>query len=142
MKSLDELKPQSFKDELEHIRNYLKIEKVRFGERLNIEYDIRVRDFTVPMLSVQPIVENAVKHGVAQKPEGGTVKLSTDENEKQFIITVTDDGVGFDTGSIDNEKSVGLRNVEIRLAIMEGARMQIDSTPGKGSTITIYIPKG
>ena len=142
MKSLDEFKPQSFKDELEHIRNYLKIEKVRFGDRLNIEYDIRVRDFTVPMLSVQPIVENAVKHGVAQKPEGGTVKLSTDEDEKQFIITVTDDGVGFDTASIDSEKSIGLRNVELRLEIMEGANMKIDSTPGKGSKITIFIPKG
>ena len=84
-----------FASEVEHIKSYVNIEKVRFGDRLNVEYDITVEDFTVPPLSIQPLVENAIKHGVFKKPEGGTVSLKSYEEEDNYIVEISDDGVGF-----------------------------------------------
>ncbi|MBQ2581184.1 MAG: histidine kinase, partial [Ruminococcus sp.] len=73
MDSLKQTKPVPFTIELEHLKKYLYIEKLRFGKKLNVEYDIQTTDFCIPMLSVQPLVENAVKHGVGMKKKGGTV---------------------------------------------------------------------
>ena len=84
-----------FASEVEHIKSYVNIEKVRFGDRLNVEYDITVEDFTVPPLSIQPLVENAIKHGVFKKPGGGTVFLKSYEEEDNYVVEIIDDGVGF-----------------------------------------------
>lgn len=84
-----------FASEVEHIKSYVNIEKVRFGDRLNVEYDITVTDFTVPPLSIQPLVENAIKHGVFKKPEGGTVSLKSYEDGDNYVVKISDDGVGF-----------------------------------------------
>ena len=64
-----------FDQEFEHLKKYLYIEKLRFADKLNIAYDITVTDFVLPLLSIQPLVENAVKHGVGMKKKGGTVKI-------------------------------------------------------------------
>ena len=96
MDSLKKTEPVPFEQEPEHLKNYLYIEKLRFADKLNVEYDIRTADFRLPMLSIQPIVENAVKHGVGMKKEGGTVTVSTRETADAYEITVSDDGVGFD----------------------------------------------
>lgn len=84
-----------FASEVEHIKSYVNIEKVRFGDRLNVEYDIESDDFVVPPLSIQPLIENAIKHGVCKRMEGGTVYLRSYDTSEYNVIEVADTGVGF-----------------------------------------------
>ncbi len=134
-----------FSQEMNHIKNYLKLEKLRFGDELEIVYDIQTEDFRVPALSVQPIVENAVKHGVRASEEGGRVIISTKETPKFYEIDVFDSGAGYDPHykSKDNgEKThVGLSNTRKRLSMMCGGTLDISSTDGSGTTVNIKIPK-
>ena len=141
MQTIEQTVPIPFEDELSHIKCYLDIEKVRFGDRLQIEYDVQMTDFKVPSLTVQPLIENAVKHGVVQKPEGGTVRLSTAETDDAYVIRVTDDGVGFDPDAPRSEKSYGIRNIETRLTQLCNAALTIKSKPGEGTEATVTIPK-
>lgn len=97
MNSIKDEHPVPFETELSHLKTYLSLEKMRFGDDLNIVYDIGVTDFTIPSLTVQPLVENAVKHGVGMKEDGGTVTISTKEYDDRYKVVVSDDGVGFDT---------------------------------------------
>ncbi|MBP3792712.1 MAG: histidine kinase [Ruminococcus sp.] len=145
MDSLKQTEPVPFERELEHLKQYLYIEKLRFADKLDVQYDIRSTDFVVPMLSIQPIVENAVKHGVGMKREGGTVKIASNENENGYEITVSDDGVGFDVDAPkkeDGRSHVGMENTKKRLRDMCNAEITVTSTPGKGTTVQIIIPKG
>lgn len=143
MDSLTQKKPIAFTKELEHVRNYIDIEQLRFGERLKTEYEILTEDFVIPPLTIQPIVENAIKHGVNQKPEGGTVKISTTETETAYIVTVSDDGVGYDVNQVldDGRSHVGVTNIKKRLDTMLNATVEINSVIGEGTTVTITIPK-
>ena len=133
----------SFGTELEHIEKYLRLEKLRFMDELEIVYDINSRDFMLPTLSVQPLVENAVKHGVGGKIGGGTVTIHTSETENEYIIRVTDDGVGFTEGEYadDGGTHVGIENIKKRLDMMINARLEIESKPGEGTRACILIPK-
>ena len=133
----------SFGTELEHIEKYLRLEKLRFMDELEIVYDIHSKDFMLPALSVQPLVENAVKHGVGKKVGGGTVTIHTSETENEYIICVTDDGVGFTEGEYtdDGDTHVGLENIGKRLDMMINARLEIESKKGEGTTACIRIPK-
>ena len=133
----------SFGTELEHIEKYLKLEKLRFMEELEIVYDIHSKDFMLPALSVQPLVENAVKHGISKKIGGGTVTIHTTETDNEYIICVTDDGVGFSEGeySDDGGTHVGLENIRKRLEMMIHARLEIESKVGEGTKACILIPK-
>ena len=81
-------------DEVENIKSYANIELVRFADRLDIDYVIESGDFLVPALSIQPIVENAIKHGVTKKPSGGTITLRTYEDADNYVVEVKDDGIG------------------------------------------------
>ena len=139
--SADTLIP--FEKELEHVECYLKIEKARFRERLNIIYSIQCKDFCVPPLTVQPLVENAVKHGVTKKISGGTVKIITRSTDESYIIEIIDDGVGFDTESAELSKShhVGLSNVRSRLSRMCRGNVRIKSTKNVGTRVSIEIPR-
>ena len=89
-----------FSAEVDHIKSYVGIEEVRFGDRLKVEYDIRETNFVVPPLSIQPLVENAIKHGVCKRTEGGTVWLKSYSDDHNYIVEVSDDGVGFDPNRI------------------------------------------
>ena len=133
----------SFRMELEHIEKYLRLEKLRFQDELQVVYDIQTRDFMLPALSVQPLIENAVKHGVGQKIGGGTVTIHTYETENDYIIRITDDGVGFTEGeySDDGGVHVGIENTKKRLDMMMNAKLQIESKKGEGTTACILIPK-
>ncbi len=96
------------------------------------------------MLSVQPLVENAVKHGVGMKKKGGTVKISTRETDTAFEVIVSDDGVGFDTSAPradDGRSHVGMENTRTRLKEMCDGEIKIESTVGEGTTATIILPK-
>ena len=134
----------SFETELSHIKTYLEIEKIRFEDSLEIEYDIKCVDFSLPVLTVQPIVENAVKHGTSKKRGGGKVTISTDENKESHIIKVFDTGCGFDPSKPkdDGKRHVGIENVRQRLFNMCGGSLSIESEVGKGTLATIIIPKG
>lgn len=136
--------PISFKKELMHTNYYLALAKKRFGDKLNVEYNIKAEDFTMPALTLQPIVENAVKYGVMQKEDGGTVTISTEEADDAYVVTVRDDGVGFDPMATkpDGRTHIGISNVNERLKIMSGGVLNISNVQGQGTTATIIIPKG
>ena len=144
MNSLKQKAPVPFTQELEHLKKYLMLEQMRFGDMLNIEYDIQTTDFVIPQLSVQPLVENAVKHGVGMKEDGGTVTIATREEDDCYKVIITDDGVGFDTSKPikdDGRSHVGMENVRQRLKELCDADVIIESEIGKGTVATIRIPK-
>ena len=143
LSSLDEPGLIPFETELSHIKTYLDIEKVRFDDTLEIEYDIACVDFALPVLTVQPIVENAVKHGTSKKRGGGSVRISTREEERFYVITVRDTGCGFDPTKEKNDgkRHVGIENVRQRLFNMCNASLSIESEIGKGTVATVKIPK-
>ena len=143
MDSLKQTAPVPFTQELEHLKKYLYIEKLRFDDLLNIEYDIQATDFVLPLLSIQPLVENAVKHGVGMKEDGGTVKISTRETETAYEVVIEDDGVGFDVNEQkdDGRSHVGMENTKKRLRDMCGGEVKITSVIGKGTTAIVVLPK-
>ncbi len=146
MDSITKKEPIPFAEELEHTKNYCDIELLRFGDKLNIVYDTPVTNFLLPALSVQPIVENAIKHGVTKKPEGGTVTVTTSEDEHNYLIKVQDDGVGFDVDNpnltpSDTHAHIGMNNVRERLTNMVNATFTIESQIDVGTCVTIKIPK-
>ena len=131
-----------FNDELHHVELYLSLEKVRFEERLNVIYEIESRDFLLPPLTLQPLVENAVKHGILRKAEGGTVVIRAYEDDSSHRIEVSDDGVGFDTNLPKEKGHIGLENVRYRIQSMCDGKLLIESEVGSGSKLTIILPKG
>lgn len=131
----------SFQKELNHIRNYLALEQLRFGNRLKVHYDIQVSDFDLPSLSIQPMVENAVRYGVTKKSEGGTITISTKETEAGILIAIADDGAGFDMyhKKEDGRSHIGIDNVKNRLKAQCNGELTIESQLGKGTVVTILI---
>lgn len=144
MSSLSMQKPIPFEIELQHVENYLALEKKRFGERLHVVYEIHTTNFTIPVLTLQPIVENAVRHGVTKRDDGGTVTIRTEESDANFIITIADDGVGFEPNNIkqDGQQHIGIENVRSRLTAMCGGTLTIQSKRDTGTAAILTIPKG
>ena len=138
---LDSVTPVRFAEEIKHVEYYVNIEKVRFPD-MNIEYDVETTDFVLPALSVQPLVENAIKHGLMRLETGGTVVIRSYETLTHFCVEVKDDGVGFDISlPIEDKKHVGLRNIRGRLKAMVNGELFIESKPGAGTRAVIRIPK-
>lgn len=136
-----------FGHELENIKAYANIEKMRFGDKLNIEYNIDCDDFMVVPLSIQPIVENAIRHGIYERgTKGGTVSVSVYKDDCDHIIDVRDDGVGFDYEKMKEDVENGLRdstgiaNLIFRLEKMLGAKVEIMSALGCGTKVIVRIP--
>lgn len=134
----------SFAEELKHLQAYLALEQIRYGDYLKVEYNIEVAGFFIPPLSVQPLAENAVNHGVSDLPDGGVVTICTAETPDYYEIRVCDNGVGFNPDSVqsDGRTHVGISNVRSRLEIMCGGTLDITSDIGKGTTAIVKIPKG
>jgi len=132
-----------FEKEIKHTETYLRIEHERFGDRLQVELDINAEEFYIPPLTVQPLVENAVKHGVCSRDEGGKVIISSYETDTGYEITIEDNGVGFDAKLTDWEDGthIGINNTRNRLKEMCNGTLNISSEPGKGTTATIFIPR-
>ncbi len=143
MDALRSTAPVDFKVELNHVENYLALEKMRFEDELDVVFDIETTDFKIPSLCLQPVVENAVKHGVGKKLDGGTVTIRTKEMSDSYEIIVADDGVGFDLSEKkdDGRSHVGIENVNNRLKEMVGGSLRVKSTPGQGTIALIHIPK-
>ncbi len=142
MDSLTNNMPLPFEKELEHTESYLQLERQRFGDELKVVYDIETEDFCIPALTLQPIVENAVRHGIRRKEEGGTVTIHTVEQEKSFLVIVEDDGVGFETvAEYDQSSHIGIANVRMRLETLCKGSLKIESAVGQGTKVTMEIPK-
>ena len=131
----------SFEKELEHTRTYADIEMVRFPN-IRVEYDIEDSGFSVPPLTVQPIVENAIRHGVRIREEG-IIRVSAYQTEKGHEILISDNGVGFDVQTLGQNEGthIGLKNVQERIETMCGGSVTVESRIGEGTRVTIVIPE-
>lgn len=130
-----------FSQELELIKAYVAIEETCYP-RLSVLYDIGVHNFWIPPLTIQPLVENAIRHGVLKKNENGKIILRTWETYENYFVEVKDTGVGFiPEDALAMEDSYGLRNTRLRLEQLMKAEMTINSILGMGSSVSIRFPK-
>ena len=127
--------------EIEHTKTYTDIEKVRF-DNIHIDYVIEDTSFYVPPLSVQPMVENAIRHGVRTR-EKGIVSIATRRIENMHEIVISDNGTGFDQSNLNHsdEKHIGIKNVKERIEKLCKGTLEIQSEPGVGTTVIIRIPE-
>lgn len=143
-RNLDSLETEGLipaEKELEHTRLYADIEMIRF-ENVSVEYDAQDLDFSIPPLTIQPMVENAIRHGVRIR-EKGIVRVSTRKTEKGHEIRIWDNGMGFDVASLkqENGNHVGIQNVKERIEKLCGGSLTVQSDVGKGTTVFIRIPQ-
>lgn len=143
MESLVKKTPVQFQQELSHVQQYLWLEGLRFGNRLTIHMEIEADQFHIPALTLQPLVENAIRHGLMKRQEGGTLLIRTQEDAEAFFVLVRDDGVGFDPNAPinDGQSHTGIANTRARVEAMCGGYVSIDSIPGQGTTALIVLPK-
>ena len=138
---LDNPKPILMSQEMEHVHHYISIENVRFPD-MTFSFEMNSDDFHIPALTIQPIVENAIKHGLMKLSKGGMIRVVSYETDTHYYVSVEDDGVGFDTSELlDDRKHVGIRNIRERLKAMVNGTLEIKSTEGVGTTVLIKIPK-
>ena len=142
----DPMQKITLQQELTALQLYLDIEKVRFEDRLNLELDIsdEAAQAMIPSLLLQPLVENAIKYGIARSEEGGTLRIAAKVFAGDLLIQLSDDGPGcnLEQGHIPNGKGVGLRNTRERLAELYGHEhgFRLSKTEPHGLTISIRIP--
>ncbi|QGY41953.1 transcriptional regulator [Pseudodesulfovibrio cashew] len=141
-------------DELEQVRSYLAIEQARFGDRIAVEMEIEegCEAWPIPPLVIQPLVENAIRHGVLGRKQGGSVRLSAGRENGHLKVTVADDGVGMDAETLDRVLSreyadsgtggIGLHNCLSRLEHIYGSQYSpsVESAPGEGTSIVLRVP--
>ena len=132
-----------FSDELEHTRAYLAVEQAQFEDTLFVDFDTPYRTFSIPPLTLQPIVENAVKHGMSSSNDPIHISVVTRQTDRAVEILVEDDGVGFDpAGNTDeNDPHIALNNIRERLKIMCRGSLTISPRDGGGTSVKITIPK-
>lgn len=138
--SLSEAKLIPFEKELDHTRVYAEIEGIRFPF-IEVEYEIEDDDFSLPALTLQPLVENAIRHGIRGQYDG-RVSVHSFREEGEHVIVIRDNGRGFDTGDLSQKEPghIGLRNVRDRVEELCGGTLQIKSRINEGTTVTIRIP--
>ncbi len=138
------------KRELSLVELYLYIEKERYGDRLRVEWELNANPLVpIPPLTVQPLVENAVTHGIFRRARGGTIRIRTEESDGGVTIAVSDDGVGMDADKLrslsrprpETGEGIGLRNIDRRLKQQCGTGLHIRSEPGSGTEVIFRIPK-
>ena len=129
-----------FSTEIEHLKNYIYIEKARFPG-IEVEFNLGVTDFKIPTLTLQPLVENAINHGIRKKIDcNGKITIETSEDEGSVYIYVTDDGVGYNPVD-DGKKHIGIENTCARLKMLCGGKLSVKGEEGKGTVCEIVIPK-
>ncbi|HEX3047281.1 MAG TPA: ATP-binding protein, partial [Bacillota bacterium] len=134
-------------NEINMVKSYVEIEKARFGDQLKVEFTIdEALEVKIPSLSIQPLVENAIRHGIRKKGGGGAVTISIKNTTTGVLVTVADDGVGIAPDKlarimeVDTGRGVGLWNIDFRLRKLCGKGLTIESEPGKGVRVTFVIP--
>jgi len=142
--------PVPVEEELSIVRSYLFIEKERYEDRLNVEWELDdCRDLRIPLLTIQPLVENAVLHGIMKRARGGKLLIRIRNEETHAEIAVEDDGVGMDVATLDrlrsrtsgNHSGVGLLNTDLRLKRRYGQGLHIQSIQGQGTTVSFRVSK-
>ncbi len=135
--------------EISLVKSYIALEQARFVERLRVEWDMdeRLMDATLPPLTLQPLVENAIRHGLMKRSAGGTVRLEAERDGDELRLTIRDNGVGFPVGKLEealrtgrSDEGVGLINVHKRLLNEYGRGLKVESREGEGTTVTIVVP--
>ncbi|MBQ3265335.1 MAG: histidine kinase [Ruminococcus sp.] len=131
----------SFEQEMENTEAYLELEQQNFGDRLRVDYNIECDDFMLPPLSVQPLVENAVRHGVGTYDKGGVVSISSRREQGKIIIEITDDGSGSSniTPQQSKRRGIGIDNVRARLKSIVGGELEVLKNE-RGTTARITLP--
>lgn len=131
-------------DELRFVDDYLAIERLRLGERLRVTLEIsaEARACRLPSFSVQPLVENAIRHALAPRRDGGTVTIRAGVRAGRLEVSVRDDGPGADAGAVAGASGVGLSVIRQRLVLRHGARatVTVETAPGKGFGVTLGLP--
>lgn len=136
-----------FKEETAHIISYINLEKIRFGDNIAFHMDIKAQDFMLPPLLLQPLVENAVRHGLKNGRLKGVITIRSYQTPAEYIVQVEDDGIGFEAESYsrlpaqDGLESGGLQRVRYLIEKMAGGSMDIQSFIGIGTIVTLHIPK-
>ena len=133
--------PIPFPEELRHTKSYLAVEAIRYGDRLSVVFDTKHTAFRLPALTLQPLVENAVKHSLGQI-RGSVVQISVSTRAENgwSVITVSDNGPGLVPNRDASDFHIGLQNVRDRLQMMSGGALEFQSTPSVGTTVTVRIP--
>ncbi|MFE3573876.1 ATP-binding protein [Lysinibacillus sp. NPDC059133] len=146
--NIDELVP--LEDELNLVRSYLYIHKERFGERINVTWDLNVsKDVMIPSLTIQPLIENALKHGILPRENGGNIHICIVDYDSYIEISVSDDGTGMDEATMERllerksetSSGIGLLNTDLRLKQHFGEGLQIKSNTNQGTTISFVVLK-
>ncbi|MCR5481800.1 MAG: histidine kinase [Clostridia bacterium] len=134
--------PVPFSQELKHVQHYLSLEKRRFPDII-IKYDIKTEDFRIPTLALQPLCENAIRHGLCKMEHGGELVIMSYEDPTFFNVVIKDNGVGFDFDkkAAGSPLHVGLDSIRLRIEKLSGGKLLVESIPGTGTKITIKIPK-
>jgi sensor histidine kinase YesM len=132
-------------EEIAFTRRYLEMEQLRFGERLRVSFDIppELLDTAVPLFVLQPFVENAIKHGILDRRRGGTIAIEASSDNGMLQLSVRDDGIGLEAGSLDGNGGVGIANARSHLAHLYGPNARLDVRPapdGRGVDVQITVP--
>ena len=130
-----------FPEELEHTRAYLAVEQAQFEDSLFLEFDTPHTQFRLPPLTLQPIVENAVKHGLDPESDSLHLVIRTRETKLGSEILVEDDGTGYEAPD-DSQPHIALANIRQRLELMCGGRLTIRPREGGGTVVQVIIPRG
>ena len=131
-----------FARELQTVKNYVELEQMRFGDSIRVWYDIDADDFDIPPFTVQPLVENSVRHGAEQSDVPGEILISSRETEKEYLVIVRDDFEGFDTDLPEKDQKASAKDyIRDILDITVGGSLTIRSKPGEGTVSIISIPK-
>jgi LytS/YehU family sensor histidine kinase len=140
----DALDEVSLADEWTFVRNYLELEQLRLGSRLRVvdNVDPESLDCLIPAFTLQPLVENAIRHGIATQPQGGTLTVTSRLENDALVLRIADDGPGADPDALANAGGLGVRAVRQRLETRHGAkaRMDVDTAPGAGFAVTVTLP--
>ncbi|HWR18203.1 MAG TPA: histidine kinase [Clostridia bacterium] len=126
-----------FREEMRSVRAYAEINKIQLDGRLTMEYDVFDADFLIPVLTIQPIVENAILHGIKPKVGGGTVRVELHRCEGCYEVRVCDDGVGFTPDNETTNQSVGITNIKTRMSRYPGCTIEIKSEKGIGTSVLL-----
>ncbi len=131
-----------FREELRTVRAYAQINMIQLQGRLSVEYDVFDADFLIPVLTIQPVVENAIIHGIKPKVGGGTVRVRLRREGANYVVSVSDDGVGYVPGKEADAHSVGIQNIRTRMEQYPGCSVRVESEPGRGTTVWLTYAGG
>ena len=145
LEAVNRKKQVHFKEELEHTKLYLRLEKMRFGEHITIQYELEEEDFFLPVLTLQPMVEHAIRYGICKREEPGTVVIQTNRQDGKIMLTVRDNGQAVDADELNDmdgkqQELAGLLNVKRRIEGDCHGEMQFYSRASRGTIVSVKIP--